>query len=70
MLKPEDIKVETYPPIPNGLHHNGPRPGIIIHHKSGVSVACTSERSQHHNKKKCLTLIEYHLYLSGETDAR
>ena len=58
MIDKEDIVIETYPPIPSSMHHNGPRPGIIIHHKSKISVASQAYRSQHHNKAECIWMLE------------
>lgn len=37
----------------------GPTPGIIVRHKeSGLEVKCTTERSQHRNRAKAITIIE------------
>lgn len=48
-IKPEDIQISSYPPHGNGMHV-GTAKGVIILHKSGLSVACGMKRSQHHNR--------------------
>jgi protein subunit release factor A len=63
MINKDDITIETFPPTPPGLRHNGSIPGIQIIHKSGIGATCTKHRSQHKNKEDCIALLKLYLKL-------
>jgi protein subunit release factor B len=62
-LNPTDVRVTSY--LPQSGHGAGgmtvglTTSGVIVHHiPSGIGVSCDSERSQHANKERALSLLE------------
>lgn len=59
-LKPEDLEISTYPPYKTGGQHVGlTHSGVlIVHIPTGLGVVSITERSQHRNKERALTMLE------------
>uniref|UniRef100_A0AAU6VZS2 Peptide chain release factor 1 n=2 Tax=unclassified bacterial viruses TaxID=12333 RepID=A0AAU6VZS2_9VIRU len=62
-MNPSDLRVTSY--LPQSGHGAGgmtvgmTTSGIIVHHiPTGLGVSCDSERSQHANKEKALSILE------------
>ncbi len=60
MIKPEDVKIEAWPPAPTGGMQIGRIPnGVkITHSESGISAICEQYRSQHKNRQGAMELLE------------
>lgn len=63
MIDPYDLRVTSYLPQSghgaSGMTVGLSSSGIIVHHiPTGIGVSCDSERSQHANKDKALSILE------------
>lgn len=58
-LRPQDIRVEMYPPQPTSGMVVGMSKGVrLIHTPTGTIVECDTERSQHRNREVALKKLK------------
>jgi len=63
VLRPGDVTVEVLAVQSGGGFAPFKTHGVKLTHKpTGVTVQCSSERSQHRNREKALRELEHHLY--------
>ena len=58
MINMEDLEINVYPKNNSGFSLKIPDGIQILHKPTGVSIICTSERSQHKNRAIALKLLE------------
>jgi peptide chain release factor 2 len=69
-IRTEDLEVQTFRSGgAGGQHVNKTESAVrIIHHPTGIVVACQSERSQHKNKSSCMKMLRAKMYEKEENE--